>query len=61
MVDKLDGLLLNNRNRLKELFLKLTPTRDGCISLQELTKFFKNVRIYPVMFYIGFNLSSRFK
>ena len=51
MSEKLDGLLLNNRNRLKELFLKLSPTRDGYISLQDLTKFFKNVRIYPVMFY----------
>ena len=50
MNDKLDGLLLNNRNRLKDLFLKLSPSRDGSISLQELTKFLKNVRIYPVYF-----------
>jgi Ca2+-binding EF-hand superfamily protein len=48
MTEKLDGLLLNNRNRLKDLFLKLTPNKDGHISLQDLTKFLKNVRIYPV-------------
>ena len=48
MTEKLDGLQLNNRNRLKDLFLKLSPSRDGSISLSELTKFLKNVKIYPV-------------
>lgn len=49
MGEKLEGILLNNRTRLKDLFLKLTPSKEGCISLSEFTKFLKNVRIYPVI------------
>lgn len=49
MTEKLDGILLNNRSRLKDLFLKLTPNREGCISLSDFTKFLKSVRIYPVI------------
>lgn len=44
-----DFLLLNNRTKLNKIFSRHIPGRDGRITPQEVTKFCKNVRIFPVI------------
>lgn len=45
-----DSILLSNRSKLKKIFTKHLPNREGRIAIQELIKFCSNVRILQVPF-----------
>lgn len=48
-VSKDPKLLLDlNRQRLKKIFSRLHPSKDGRISFVDITKFCRNARLYPV-------------
>jgi len=42
-----DMLIINNRQKLRKIFQLHAPSKQGKISLQEFTKFCKNLKIFP--------------